>query len=166
MEIAGHEFWGADGKTIWYDLQTPRGKYFWIAGYNIATGLRTRYHLRPIESSVHFNVSANGKFFSDDGNDNTKDGKWIYLFHPIISSNQAETGINKNGLVKTGILYSQRLVNMSNHDYAVEPNATFTPDMKWLIFRSNISGVNQVYAVELRRRILPTNPSRKSLNSL
>ncbi len=24
MEIAGHEFWGADGKTIWYDLQRPR----------------------------------------------------------------------------------------------------------------------------------------------
>ena len=24
MEIAGHEFFSADGKTIWYDLQTPQ----------------------------------------------------------------------------------------------------------------------------------------------
>jgi oligogalacturonide lyase len=29
LEIAGHELWSADGKTIWYDLQTPRGH----AGY-------------------------------------------------------------------------------------------------------------------------------------
>ena len=28
MEIFGHEFWGADGKTIWYDLQTPRRRRF------------------------------------------------------------------------------------------------------------------------------------------
>ena len=26
MEIAGHEFFSADGRTIWYDLQTPRGE--------------------------------------------------------------------------------------------------------------------------------------------
>ena len=27
----------------------------------------------------------------------------------------------------------------------------FSPDMKWLIFRSNMSGSNQVYAVELKK---------------
>src|SRR5262249_27071313 len=27
-EIAGHEFWGKDGETIWYDLQTPKGEDF------------------------------------------------------------------------------------------------------------------------------------------
>ena len=30
MEIFGHEFWSPDGKTIWYDLQTPRGEDFWL----------------------------------------------------------------------------------------------------------------------------------------
>ncbi len=35
MEIFGHEFWSHDGKTIWYDLQTPRGEDFWLAGYNV-----------------------------------------------------------------------------------------------------------------------------------
>ena len=44
-EIFGHEFWSHDGKTIWYDLQTPRGEDFWLAGYNVETGERTRYHL-------------------------------------------------------------------------------------------------------------------------
>ncbi len=28
MEIAGHEFFGPDGKIIWYDLQTPKSKVF------------------------------------------------------------------------------------------------------------------------------------------
>ena len=28
MEIAGHEWFSDDGKTIWYDLQTPRGAGF------------------------------------------------------------------------------------------------------------------------------------------
>ena len=45
MEIAGHEFFSADGKTVWYDLQTPRGEDFWVAGYEVATGKRTWYHL-------------------------------------------------------------------------------------------------------------------------
>jgi oligogalacturonide lyase len=40
---------------------------------------------------------------------------------------------------------------MSKHDYALEPNAMFSPDMKWLIFRSNMSGANQAYAVELKK---------------
>ena len=26
MEIAGHEFFGHDGKAVWYDLQTPKGR--------------------------------------------------------------------------------------------------------------------------------------------
>ena len=41
MEIAGHEFFSADGRMIWYDLQTPRGQDFWLAGYEVATGKRT-----------------------------------------------------------------------------------------------------------------------------
>ena len=32
MEIAGHEFWSQDGRTVWYDLQTPKGEDFWLAG--------------------------------------------------------------------------------------------------------------------------------------
>ncbi len=45
MEIFGHEFWGVDGKTIWYDLQTPRGEDFWLAGYKVDT--RRAYLVSP-----------------------------------------------------------------------------------------------------------------------
>ncbi|MFT3996929.1 MAG: oligogalacturonate lyase family protein, partial [Asticcacaulis sp.] len=38
MEIWGHEFFSQDGKWLWYDLQTPRGQVFWVAGLELATG--------------------------------------------------------------------------------------------------------------------------------
>ena len=156
MEIAGHEFWSADGKTIWYDLQTPRGEDFWLAGYNVETGKRTWYHLQRNEWGVHFNVSPDGKLFSSDGGDDkmvahAADGKWLYLFHPELVSDRSAGNVSTNNLIHTGVFRSEKLVNLSKHDYALEPNGMFTPDMKWLIFRSNMSGANQVYAVELQR---------------
>ncbi|HEY1663523.1 MAG TPA: oligogalacturonate lyase family protein [Verrucomicrobiae bacterium] len=156
MEIAGHEFWSSDGKTIWYDLQTPRGEDFWVAGYDVATGARTQYHLERNEWSVHFNVSPDGTLFCGDGGDNemvahAPDGKWLYLFTPELLADESGPNIDSSKLIKPGVFHSEKLVNMSKHDYALEPNLMFSPDMKWLIFRSNMSGVNQVYAVELAR---------------
>jgi oligogalacturonide lyase len=54
-------------------------------------------------------------------------------------------------LIQTGVFHSEKLVNMGKHNYALEPNGMFSPDLKWLIFRSNMSGANQAYAVELKR---------------
>jgi oligogalacturonide lyase len=157
MEIAGHEFWSADGKTIWYDLQTPRGEVFWVAGYNIKSGARTWYHLQRNEWGVHFNVSPDGSLFSSDGGDNkmvahADDGKWLYLFRPELISDRSAGNIDTKKLIQTGVFRSEKLVNMGKHDYALEPNAMFSPDMKWLIFRSNMSGANQAYAVELEKK--------------
>ena len=156
MEIAGHEFWSADGKTIWYDLQTPRGEDFWVAGCDVSTGKRTWYHLQRDEWSVHFNVSPDGTLFSGDGGDehmvaHADNGKWIYLFHPELLADKSDGNIDTNKLIRPGMFHSEKLVNMAKHDYALEPNAMFSPDMKWLIFRSNLSGSNQVYAVELKK---------------
>jgi len=157
MEIAGHEFWSADGKTIWYDLQTPRGEDFWVAGYDVKTGARTWYHLERNEWSVHFNVSPDGTLFAGDGGDNemvahAPDGKWIYLFQPQpIPDVAGISAPNSNSLIKTGYFQSERLVNMSKHNYILEPNVSFTPDMKWIVFRSNMFGQSQVFAVEIAK---------------
>jgi oligogalacturonide lyase len=140
MEIAGHEFWSRDGKTIWYDLQTPRSQVFWIAGVNIDTGDRTRYHLERDWWSVHYNISHDNKMFAGDGGDPgqvafAKDGMWINLFKV-----QADGSVSR-----------EKLVNMSKHDYHLEPNVTFTPDDKWVVFRSNMFGQAQVFAVEIEK---------------
>ena len=155
MEIAGHEFFSADGKTIWYDLQTPRGEDFWVAGCELATGKRTWWHLQRNEWSVHFNVSPDGKLFAGDGGDSemvahAPDGKWIYLFTPSTTPDVAGLKApNSAALIQSGSFKSERLVNLAKHNYQLEPNVHFTPDMKWIVFRSNMHGPMHVYAVEI-----------------
>lgn len=59
---------------------------------------------------------------------------------------------NAADLIDAGIFRAERLVNMSKHDYRLEPNVTFSPDMKWIIFRSNMPGPVHVFAVEIAKR--------------
>ena len=157
MEIAGHEFWSADGRSLWYDLQTPRGEDFWVAGYELATGHRTQYHLQRDEWSVHFNVSPDGTLFAGDGGDSemvahAKDGKWIYLFRPNkIPDVAGISAPNSSELIAPGFFSSERLVNLGKHDYRLEPNVSFSPDLKWVIFRSNMFGATEVFAVEVAK---------------
>jgi beta-galactosidase len=140
MEIAGHEFFSADGRTIWYDLQTPKSEVFWLAGVNLATDQSRRYAVARAHWSVHFNVSPDGRLFAGDGGGPRSvaapgHGQWIYLFTP-----------GPLGLTATPV------VDLSAHDYGLEPNVTFTPDGRWLVFRSNMHGSPHVYAVDLASR--------------
>jgi oligogalacturonide lyase len=139
MEIAGHEFFSADGKTIWFDLQTPKGKQFWLAGVVLGSGEKIRYKLTAEQWSVHFNQSPDGKWFAGDGGGPRSvaapnNGQWIYLFTP------------ENGRLK-----AEKLVDLSKHNYRLEPNVTFTPDGKRVVFRSNMHGATHVYAVDVRK---------------
>jgi oligogalacturonide lyase len=139
MEIAGHEFWSPDGQTIWYDLQTPKYKEFWLAGVAYAGEQAVRYRLAREHWSVHFNISPDGRLFAGDGGGPRSvaapgNGQWIYLFTPQPSGLQVE-----------------RLVDLARHDYQLEPNVTFTPDGKWIVFRSNMHGASHVYAVEVAK---------------
>jgi len=157
MEIAGHEFFSPDGKWIRYDLQTPRGQDFWVAGYELATGKRKWFHLERNEWSVHYNLAPDLKRFSGDGGDSemvahAPDGKYLYLFTPNDVPDVA--GIHapdSESLISPGFFTSEKLVDMRKHDYRLEPNMTFTPDNKWIVFRSNMEGANHVYAVEVAK---------------
>ena len=175
MEIEGHEFFSADGKTVWFDLQTPRSTVFWLAGVELATGQRTRYHLRRDEWSVHFNVSPDGKLFAGDGGgpgsvaaqspdgqrlDPPGNGQWIYLFRPVMV--RGSSFRENKDLIDVGYFQSERLVNMANHNYSknggVEPNVTFTPDGKWIVFSGNFHSnpgrgraTTHTYAVEIAK---------------
>jgi oligogalacturonide lyase len=150
-EIAGHEFWGKDGETLWYDLQTPKAEDFWLASYNMLTKERIWYHLQRDEWSIHFNVNKGATLFTGDGGDprqvaKARDGEWIYLFRPeILKSN----GITNPSWPTPGVLHAERLVTMSKHNYTLEPNVSFTPDGKMVIFRSNMFGHTYVFGVEI-----------------
>lgn len=138
-EIAGHEFLSQDGKTIWFDLQMPKGETFFLAGSDIKTGKEKKYQMTRDEWSIHFNVTRDQKTFCGDGGNETqvakaKNGMWIYVFYP-----------------EGDKFRSEKLVNMKHHGYKLEPNVHFSPDEKWIIFRANFEGVEQVYAVEIKK---------------
>ena len=76
------------------------------------------------------------------------DGEWIYLFHPALLK---VTGIASKDLIHPGVLHAEKLVNMSKHQYSLEPNVRFTPDQKWVIFRSNMFGPTYVFAAEVAK---------------
>ncbi len=157
-EIAGHEFWGADGQYAWYDLQTPQSQVFWVGGMDLATGKHIRFSLPKNEWSVHYNVSPDGKLFAGDGGGPNSvargdNGQWIYLFTPDYSAPTIIKGAGDED-VSTYPFKAERLVNLAKHDYGLEPNVMFSPDMKWIIFRSNLLGAahgSQVLAVEIAK---------------
>ena len=139
MEIAGHEWFAADGNTIWYDLQLPKGQTFYVGGTQLQTGNELKYQLSRDEWSVHYTSAKDSKLFAGDGGDSAavakaREGRWIYLFTPHVDYFQSE-----------------KLVDMKNHQYKLEPNVHFSPDEKWIIFRANFEGEENVYAVEINR---------------
>jgi oligogalacturonide lyase len=140
-EIAGHEFFGVTGNREWFDLQKPKGKTFFLAAFDMKTGKEDRqYEMDRNEWSIHFNVSHDEQTFCGDGGDpgqvaKAPNGEWIYLFKPVGDR-----------------FKSEKLVNMSHHQYHLEPNVHFSPDEKWIIFRANFEGVEQIYAVEIAKK--------------
>jgi oligogalacturonide lyase len=154
-EIFGHEFWGLDGETIWYDWQFPKGEDFFLAGYNLKTGEHTAYHLQRDDWGIHFNLTKDLDLFCDDGGDpgqvaRSKNGEWIELLHPEIFK-VGEGALNSPDFWQAGVFHSEHLVNMSHHNYREEPNVRFSPDKKLVIFTSNMFGPSYVFGVEVAK---------------
>ena len=155
MEIAGHEWWGADGDTIWYQLQFPRnvpGAGF-ISGYNVKTGARVWYHQDLDAGSIHHNTLAR------------REGLLRRRQHAQSVDRPLPPGAESRrpharatNLIDGGSLKVERLVNMSKtaihgaQNYRLEPNPMFTPDQKYVIFRAN-ERVAEFHAQEARGRI-------------
>jgi oligogalacturonide lyase len=161
MEIAGHEFWGLDGRTIWYDWQYPRGEDFFLASYDLTTKKRMAYHLQRNEWSIHFNLTQDLDLFTGDGGDpgqvaKAPDGEWIELFRPemithIIKS--SEGALNAPDFWQPGVFHSEHLVNMAHHNYKLEPNVRFSPDKTMVFFTSNMFGTSYVFGVEVAKAV-------------
>jgi oligogalacturonide lyase len=154
-EIAGHEFWGLDGESIWYDWQYPKGEVFYLAGYNLKTGARTAYHMERNEWSIHFNLTKDLSLFCGDGGDpgqvaRAGDGEWIELFHPQLLKGGNGT-LNSPTMWQPGVFHAERLVNMSHHYYRQEPNVRFSSDKSLVIFTSNMFGPSYVFGAEVAK---------------
>jgi oligogalacturonide lyase len=56
------------------------------------------------------------------------------------------------------VFRAERLVNLSKHQYRLEPNVSFTPDQKWVVFRSNMFGATYAFAVEVAKSSSASQP--------
>lgn len=152
-ELQTHEFWSPDGVKVWCDFQTPGWiakaapflymltfPKFHLASVDPATLAMERYPLKMRHASRHFNISPDQTMFCGDGEGGrfclSPSRKWIFLYRP------------DKGRVK-----AERLCSMAGHHWKTgpEPNTHFTPDGKWVVFQSDVSGTTQVYAVAVER---------------
>lgn len=79
-----------------------------------------------------------------------EDAKWLYLLTPRdIPDVAGLKADDAKDLIKPGYFETKRLVNMKDQDYRFEPNAHFSPDGNWVVFRGNMGGEIHTYAVEL-----------------
>jgi oligogalacturonide lyase len=151
-ETTGSAFWDADGETVWYDLQMPLGENVFLASYNVKTRQRKRYPIERDLWSVHNNASTDDSLFCGDGSDSlgpvsALDGKWLELFWAKELGD--DTSDANHNLVQNERFRAHHLVDMSRHNYKVEPNARFTPDHRMVIFTSNMFGPSYVFAVDV-----------------
>ena len=112
----------------------PRVENFHLARYDLETDEEIRYPNEKRQWPVHYNFARDSSILIGDGggpNSVAKgdNGQFIYLFRPDGDSLDCEP-----------------LCTLQIHDYSLEPNAHFTLDKKWVVFRSNIHGESQVYA--------------------
>src|ERR1035437_6982409 len=160
MEIWGHEFWGPDGETIWYQWAYPRNADSnFVAGYNVKTGQRFAYHTGRDDGSIHVNVTKDLSLFTGDGTfsgqgPTARDSAWIELFHPQLIKGDS-LAVNSPDFWQPGIFHTEHLVSMSHHNYHEEPNVRFTPDNKMVIFTGNMFGPSYVFAVEVEKAVDP-----------
>jgi oligogalacturonide lyase len=152
-ELQTHEFWSPDGARIWCDYQRPGAlaralPFFYeltFPEYNIAcvdakTLKVTRYPLARRYASRHFNISPDQTMFCGDGEGGrlhlSPSQKWIFLYRP-----------------EGGRLKVEKLCGMEGHHWETgpEPNTHFTPDGKWVVFMSDVTGTIQVYAVSVEK---------------
>jgi oligogalacturonide lyase len=154
MEIAGHEVWEADGKSVLYDWQYPKGSNFYLASVDTKTGERTAYLLERDTWSIHFAPSTDKFLFAGDGADvnqaaKSRNAHWIYLYKS--DPKALPNGTSTPEYWQSKPLSTVRLVNMSAHDYRLEPNVRFSPDNKIVIFRANFFGYPELFGVETKK---------------
>jgi oligogalacturonide lyase len=162
MEIWGHEWWAPDGQSVGFDLQKPRSGNFFIgkvplvkdSAGNPAPGKEIDFPLDKNWWGIHFAMSRDGSMYASDGGDPGQvsfapDGMWINLLR-VTNPQGGPNSIDR-----------EKLVNMKKHDYVtnasvpghsgVEPNVTFTPDDKYILFSGTFDGARHVYLVEVAK---------------
>lgn len=157
-EIAGHEWFGAGGRYLYFDLQKPRSTTFYVGKVDVETLHEEIYPVIRDAWAVHYTTAWDETFLAGDGGSKTSVAhsnrdQWIYRYdfpgtHHSLGGTIPDSQDSLHTIVCDS-LRVERLVNMKNHNYDLEPNVHFSPDNRFIIFRANFEGYDNIYAVEL-----------------
>lgn len=157
-EIAGHEWFGASGRYLYFDLQKPRSTTFYVGKVDVETLHEEIFPVIRDAWAVHYTTAWNETFLAGDGGSKTSVAhsdrdQWIYRYdypgtHKSLGGTIPDSRDSTYTIVADS-LHVERLVNMKNHNYNLEPNVHFSPDNRFVIFRANFEGYDNIYAVEL-----------------
>ncbi len=154
-----HEFWSADGKTIWLGVERPTRANAFLVGYDLASSRETYLHLARNEGSLHFSQAPDGSVFAGGGRDNKPDRTPNTKPAPAFGEEALETLVPAfSGSVPVAqpddasSFRSEKLVNLSKNDYVkTDPNPRFSPDGRLVFFTSDMFGPRYVFAVEVNK---------------
>ena len=151
-EIAGHEFWQPDGKSIWfqqaYRAHPERGGF--LTSLDVATGKTTQYTIPNGFGGIHATFAPDGTFLVADGGGSGATGPGKYISKLTFPTDGSH------------LFKGEHVVTMQANDYSIEPNPHVSPDNRWVIFTATLNGTPQAYAVELK----PSRPDGKSGNAV
>ena len=137
-EIAGHEFWAPDGKTVWFQQNFRDLKKEYLSGKNLETGKLTQYPIPVNGNAIHYTLSPDGQFFVGDGIGKAARAPTKYLSILVPQNEQLKV---------------IHLCTLQNNDYTIEPNPHVSPDGNRIIFTATLFGTPQAYAVEVPRSV-------------
>jgi oligogalacturonide lyase len=72
------------------------------------------------------------------------------LFRPQMVRGDS-LALNSPTFWQPGVFHTERLVNMSHHNYRQEPNVRFSPDKSLVLFTSNMFGPSYVFGAEVAK---------------
>jgi len=157
-EIAGHEWFGAGGRYLYFDLQKPRSTTFYVGKVDVETLHEEIFPVIRDAWAVHYTTAWDETFMAGDGGSknsvaHSNRDQWIYRYdfpgtHRSLGGAIPDSQDSLYTIVCDS-LHVERLVNMKNHNYNLEPNVHFSPDNRFVIFRANFEGYDNIYAVEL-----------------
>ena len=136
---------GSYGSTNYYYTNHYGGKYTGNVDYYdnakavLQTGSLMKHNIALETGNDKMSLRASASFINQDGVIKTTDLKRTNL--SLAGRAELTKWLHLEG--------SMQYVNMKNHNYNLEPNIHFSPDQRWIIFRANFEGVENVYAVEI-----------------
>lgn len=129
----GAAFWSGDGRMVWHGSAGSRNGEFFLTGYGTGSTARESLRVEAGEWPLQLNISPTGSMFCGGG-------RSIFLIH-------------SGGKTRGGTMISEKLADLGGHDRRLDPAATFSPDRKWVIFRSNMFDDTYVFAVEVEKAV-------------